>query len=473
MDATMPDLASVTPLLVLITLSLVVLILEAMLKESEAASFWASVAGLAVVITSAVMGMEDSGTAFSGMFRTGGYSNFFTGLFGISALFTIILSRDYLRKAHSNFGEFYLLVIFSLIGMVMMAGAGDLIMLFLGLELMSICLYVLVGFIRRGVIHNESSLKYFLLGAFATGFLLYGIALLYGATGSTNIGTILSAFPVQAGSLLYWGGLGLLMVGFAFKVGAVPFHMWIPDVYHGAPTTVTGFMATGAKAAAFAAFILVFASNVIDGERLKTALAFLAAASMILGNVVAIAQTNIKRMLAYSSVAHAGYMLVGLAAGNTLGKTGILFYLVSYLFTNIGAFGILSLLEREEEGNLTFSDYAGMGSQHPFLAALMTIFMISLAGIPPFGGFFGKYYVFVAAIHADLTWLTLIGVLTSLVSVYYYLRLVMMMYFREGTMASSGTPSTFAVAVLLVAAIAVLQLGIFPSSLLLVIQQLL
>jgi NADH-quinone oxidoreductase subunit N len=338
---------------------------------------------------------------------------------------------------------------------------------------MSICLYVLAGFFRKRLLSNESSLKYFLLGAFATGFLLYGIALLYGASGTTNISIIVLNFSILSASPFFWVGIGLLMVGLAFKVGAVPFHMWIPDVYQGSPTTVSGFMATGAKAAAFAAFVLLFIHPQSGNpEQVKTVLAVISAASMIVGNIIAISQSNIKRMLAYSSIAHAGYMLAGLAAGNQLGKTGILFYLVTYTFMNIGAFGVLSLLEKEEEKNLTFDDYAGLGFKRPFLAALMSVFMFSLAGIPPFAGFFGKYYVFVAAINANLTWLAILGVLMSVVSVYYYLRLTVLMYFKEGEMQVEGLISKTSIAVLTIAALIIIELGVYPSSILTIINNL-
>ncbi len=243
--------------------------------------------------------------------------------------------------------------------------------------------------------------------------------------------------------------------------------MWIPDVYQGSPTPISGFMSTGAKAAAFSAFILVFAHHFENAEKLKIVLAVLAAASMIGGNIIAIAQTNIKRMLAYSSIAHAGYMLAGLAAANQLGRNGIIFYLVSYTFMNIGAFGVLSFLEREEEKSLEFADYAGLGTKRPFLALVMTVFMFSLAGIPPFAGFIGKYYIFLAAINANLTWLAIVGVMTSLISVYYYLRLVMIMYFQDGeTSLSDSRPSFQSIAVVAIAACVVLELGVFPSSIL-------
>lgn len=467
------ELFAIAPIISITIVSLIVLLVEALVKRSEWLSYWISVVGLVLTAYFAIATMPLMGTAFNRMVTVGGFGSMFATLFSVAALLTIILSKDYLQKEHANFGEFYLLILFSTLGMMLMSSAADLIVMFLGLELMSICLYVLAGFLRRKVLANEASLKYFLLGAFATGFLLFGIALLYGASGTTNISIIVQNFSTLSASPFFWIGIGLLLIGLAFKVGAVPFHMWIPDVYQGSPTTVSGFMATGAKAAAFAAFVLLFIHPQSQNpEQVKTVLAVISAASMIVGNIIAISQLNIKRMLAYSSIAHAGYMLAGLAAGNQLGKTGILFYLVTYTFMNIGAFGILSLLEKEEEKNLTFDDYAGLGFKRPFLAALMSIFMFSLAGIPPFAGFFGKYYVFVAAINADLTWLAILGVLMSVVSVYYYLRLTVLMYFTEGEMQIEGIISKTSLAVLTIAALIIIELGVYPSSILTIINNL-
>ena len=298
-------------------------------------------------------------------------------------------------------------------------------------------------------------------------------AALNNAAGTTNIRAIVDNLPVVTPSPLLWTGLGLLLVGLAFKVGAVPFHMWIPAVYQGSPTTVSGFMSTGAKAAAFSAFIIVFAHPQLEQhEQLRTVLAVISAGSMILGNIVAIAQSNIKRMLAYSSIAHAGYMLTGLAAANQIGRDGIVFYLIAYTFMNIGAFGVLSALEQEGESNLMFDDYAGLGTRKPLLAALMSVYMLSLAGIPPFAGFFGKYYVFAAALQSHLAWLAIVGVLTSIVSVYYYLRLVMVMYFQEGAMTEVNAPSGIILATLAVSAFMVTALGLYPSGILTIINNL-
>lgn len=462
-------LGAIAPVTTLTLAALIILVIESLFKKSERLSYWVCLLGLIAGIILGSKNVGNSGSVFNNMVTVGGLGSFFSTLFMISALLTVILARDFLRKTQSDFGAFYLLILLSTIGMILMATAADLIVTFLGLELMSICLYVLAGFLRTRMTSNEAAIKYFLLGAFATGFLLYGIALMYGTAGTTNIAIIVGSFSVLSSSMMFWMGVGLFLVGLAFKVGAVPFHMWIPDVYQGAPTPVAGFMSTGAKAAAFSALVIMFAHQIEGADKLRFIFSLLASASMILGNIVALAQSNIKRMLAYSSIAHAGYMLIGLAAGNQLGTSGIMFYLTAYTFINVGAFGVLSMLEREGEQNLDIDDYAGLGSRKPFIAAMMTIFMLSLAGIPPLAGFFGKYYIFVAAVNADLTWLAIVGVLSSVVSVYYYLRVVMVMYFREpGNEVAYGiTPA--GLAVLGVASLAILQFGLFPSSLLAVI----
>jgi len=283
------------------------------------------------------------------------FSRFSSLVLCVGTFLTILISRSYLEKMQTHFGEYYALILSALLGMLFIASAGDLIMIFVGIELMSVCFYVLAGFMRKRLTSNESSLKYFLLGAFATGFLLYGIALLYGASGTTNISSLISKLDSLQFSVLFWLGIGLLLIGFAFKVAAVPFHMWAPDVYEGAPTSVTGFMATAGKTAAFSGFLVAFADVVghstqnFSHEKISFAISIVSVASMFIGNVVAISQSNIKRMLAYSSVAHAGYMLAGLASGTQYGVQGILFYLAAYTLMNLGAFGVISLLEQSEE----------------------------------------------------------------------------------------------------------------------------
>ena len=467
MQFTLNDLWQSAPLLTVTATGLLALLVEGAGKGKPIRVYWISLAGLAVAAGFSLQNLGPEVTLFSNSIVGGGYASYFNLLFLSSALFSIILSKAYLERLDVERGEFYILILFSTLGMMLMAAATDLIVIFLGIELMSVCLYVLAGFMRKKMIANESSLKYFLLGAFATGFLLYGIALIYGSAGTTNLKLISQAFPRLVENSLFLIGAGMLVIAFSFKVAAVPFHMWAPDVYEGAPTTMSAFMSTGAKAAAFAAFVSVFLRTFeVAGTKLGEIVAIVAAASMIIGNVSAIAQNNLKRMLAYSSIAHAGYMLSGIAAGNVEGERGILFYLAAYTLMNIGAFGIVSWMEQQEDTKLTFDDYAGLSAQRPVLAALMSVFMFSLAGIPPFAGFFGKYYVFLAAVKADMTWLAIIGVLTSVVSVYYYLRLGMMMYFREGEATIEGRIPALAVAVVGLAAVLVIALGVYPSLIL-------
>lgn len=464
MGITFDDFYNSSPLIALVTFGLLTLIVEGMGKDKPVSSYWMSLLGVAVSLVLSLFHLGGGVPVFGGMLFQGGFAGYCNLIFLSSALLTIVLSRGYLERMDYHRGEFYVLIIFATTGMMLMAGALNLITIFLGIELMSVPLYVLAGFMRKKERANEAALKYFLLGAFATGFLLYGIALIYGASGTTDLLQIKAAIPQISHNPLFVIGCGMLIVAFSFKVAAVPFHMWAPDVYEGAPTTVTGFMSTAAKAAAFAAFLLVFVRMFeIAGTSLSQVIAVIAAASMIIGNVTAVAQSSVKRMLAYSSVAHAGYMLSGIAAANSEGETGILFYLLVYSFMNIGAFGVVSWIEHQDDKKLSFDDYAGLGERRPAVALLMSIFMFSLAGIPPFAGFFGKYYVFLAAVKANLTWLAIIGVMTSLISVYYYLRLVVLMYFRDGEADIDKPVPLAAMVAVVVAAALVLALGIYPS----------
>ena len=455
MNSYVNDILLNAPLMIVAVTALVAMIVEAGHKTKPDATSYISLAGVTMAAFFSISNLAGEGQSFGGMLRYGGYANFFGTLFCIITLMTIILSRNYFTQQKYHRGEFYILLLFTTVGMMLIASANDLIILFLGIELMSVCLYILAGFIRTKERANEAALKYFLLGAFSTGFLLYGIALLYGATGTTNLMIIQNRFTTVSTNTLFVIGAGLLIIGLSFKVAAVPFHMWAPDVYEGAPTAVTAFMSTGVKSAAFAAFIIVFIRTFdFLGGRVNDLIAILAAASMILGNIVAIAQTNIKRMLAYSSIAHAGYMLSGIAAGTLDGQVGVMFYLVAYSMMNLGAFAIVSFVEQEDDKNLSLENYTGLSRQQPLVAFLMAVFMFALAGVPPFAGFFGKYYVFFAAIKAQLTWLAIIGVLASLVSAYYYLRIVVLMYFREGHADVASSPSLAALAVVIICAMA-------------------
>ncbi len=471
MIANVTDLLANAPLVSLTITGLVLILVESTKAVRTGITYGVGIIGLLITGVLACLHLSPEQSTFNGMINGGGYGSFFTVLFVAGALLTFLLSKNYLDRLASNRGEFYILIVFATVGMMLMASANDLIIVFLGIELMSLCLYILVGFFRARDRSNESAIKYFLLGAFATGFLLYGIALVYGSTGSTNLAAIGAYFDAVAGNALFVIGVGLMVVAFSFKVAAVPFHMWAPDVYEGAPTTITGFMSTAAKAAAFAVFVLVIDRTIgFSGGKLNDVIALISAASMVLGNVLAIAQTNVKRMLAYSSIAHAGYMLSGVAAANVEGQSGVLFYLAVYLFMNLGAFGIVGMMEKEEEKNLTLDEYAGLGVRKPLLALLMAVFMFSLAGVPPFGGFFGKYFVFLSVVKANMIWLAIIGVLTSLVSAYYYLRLVVYMYFRDGSADVPSKLSAPAVAAVVISALFILQLGLYPSALVQLIQ---
>jgi NADH-quinone oxidoreductase subunit N len=464
-STTLNDLLAVGPIGIITLTALLVVIVESIRHKTETVNFWLTLAGLAAAMAVAVQSLPTPGYAFGTTVKTGGFSSYFVLVFGTAALLSVLLSRDYVRKQGIEHGEYYVLLLIGVLGMMTMAASNDLVVFFLGLETMSIAFYVLAGFARSEAASNEAGLKYFLLGAFSTGFLLYGIALLYGASGTTNIEGIRAQLPLLAGTPLFTIGLGLMLVGLAFKVAAVPFHMWVPDVYEGAPTTVSGFLSTGGKAAAFSMFLLMFAPDVLTQvHAIRELIAAFAALSMIVGNVLAIAQTSVKRMLAYSSIAHAGYLLAGVVAANAPGGNGILFYLMAYTLMNIGAFGVLVTVETGRGENLRLEDFAGLSGQKPLAAGFMAVFMFSLAGIPPFAGFFGKYYVFLGAIQAGYTWLAILGVLMSVVSAFYYLRLVVLMYFSDTASTRTFNAAPAGLTALLVSALALLLLGLLPST---------
>jgi len=469
LEISLQDFSSTGAITVVSVASLVVLLIEALWKESEPLTFWLSVLSLVAGVLIASNGIHTSGTAFGGMVSTGGYADYWAVICCLSTLLSLVLSKSYTSRMGISHGEYYALFLLSVVGMMLMSAGADLVVLFLGLELMSICFYILAGFARTNTSSNEASLKYFLLGAFATGFLLYGIALLYGSTGTTNIDGILGKATAQSGEPLFLIGAALLLVGFGFKVAAVPFHMWVPDVYEGAPTTVTALMATGGKAAAFAAFLLVFDPSLLPQlPDVREVVAAISAGSMILGNLMAVAQSSVKRMLAYSSIAHAGYILTGLVAANEYGSNGVLFYVAAYAVMNVGAFGVVSILERREGGGASFDDFSGLSKSRPALAILMAVFMVSLAGVPPFAGFFGKYYVFAGAVQAGYTWLAIVGVLMSVVSAYYYLRLVVLMYFKVQSPSPEPDGSPLGFVALAISAAALLAIGIYPDALLVI-----
>ncbi len=408
--------------------------------------------------------------AFKGMVVLDGFSIFVNALLLVSGLLGVALAYSYVKRMGLERGEYYTLLLFSITGMMLMAQAADLIVVFLALELLSIPLYVLAAFARPKVESEEAGLKYFLLGAFATGFVVYGTVLVFGATESTNLAAIVaSASGGDANPLLLSIGAALILVGLGFKVAVVPFHMWTPDVYQGAPSAVTAFMSSGAKIAGFAALLRVFASAFPSIAADMTGIFWVVSAlTMILGNVIAIAQTNIKRLLAYSSIAHAGYILMafvpyGNAAVRADSVAAGLFYLVAYAITNFGAWGVVIALERDSGKGLDLNDYAGLARKYPIHAAAMAIFMLSLIGLPPTIGLIGKLYLFRAVIEGGFTGLAVIGVLTSLVSAYYYLRVVVIMYMRDGEPETER--ETFLDLTTIVTAVATVVISLVPQFL--------
>jgi NADH-quinone oxidoreductase subunit N len=473
---TQTDLYTILPNIILVVWACALLLVDLLIPKARKG--WTALlaaVGLALTLGVSLSQVYQSLTAFNAMIVLDGFSSFMSVLFLASGLLGIALAYDYLKRMGIERGEYYVLMLFSLSGMILMAQAADLIVIFLALELLSIPLYVLAAFARPRADSEEAGLKYFLLGAFATGFVVYGIALVFGATGSTSLGTISSMAALQAsGSLLsslplLLIGAGLILVGLGFKVAAVPFHMWTPDVYQGAPSSVTGFMAVGAKAAGFAALLRVFVTAFPSLDaKLVPVLWGLAALTMFAGNVIAIAQTNIKRMLAYSSIAHAGYILMALVAyGNPVvsadAVSSALFYLVTYAITSFGAWSVVIALEKADAKGLEISDYAGLGRRKPALAAAMTIFMLSLTGIPPTLGLVGKFYLFRTVIEGGYIGLAIIGVLTSLISAYYYLRVVVVMYMHAGeAQAESESWLNLTTAV---TAVATVVLSFLPAAL--------
>jgi NADH-quinone oxidoreductase subunit N len=424
--------------------------------------------GLALWATLRLWGAEEE--LFGGMVVVDAAALFFHAVFLGVGFVTVLLSMRYAVEENLELAEYYALLLFALFGAMLMASGGDLLIIFLGLEILSLAQYILAG-MRHGFLKsNESALKYFLLGAFATGFLLYGIALLYGATGTTSLAGIASA--VREGDLtdnpLVTIGMGLLVVGFGFKIAAVPFHMWTPDVYEGAPTPITAFMSTAVKAAGFAALVRVFVTALGELQGSWAPVFWgMAVLTMTVGNLLAIAQPNIKRMLAYSSIAHAGYLLIAMVAAGPAGLTSLLYYLLAYAFMNLGAFAVVVALEQREERNLLLSDYAGLGFRYPLLGMAMALFMFSLSGLPPTAGFMAKFYVFSAAVEQGYLVLAVLGVLNSLVSIYYYLRPIVFMYMEE---SKRDVPAPrldhFLVAGLVLTIIGTLHLGLFPARLL-------
>jgi NADH-quinone oxidoreductase subunit N len=462
------DLIRILPELILCGAGVLVMVLEPFLSRHLKPLLGPlALLGMILAFVSVPWQSRAPGTGFAGMIIVDGFSAFLHLLVLLISILTALTSTAYWQREGESHAEYYALLLFGTAGMGIMAAANELVTVFLGLEISSIATYILAGFRRGALKSNESSLKYFLLGSFAVGFLLYGIALLYGGTGSTFLPEIRAALERGTANWTFvWLGAGMLLVGLAFKIAAAPFQVWTPDVYEGAPTPITAFLSAGPKAAAFAVFLRVFHTALWPGyERWLWVIWVMAVLTMFVGNLAALVQSNIKRMLAYSSIAHAGYILVAFAARSEIGLAAALFYLVAYAAMKLGAFTIVSHVGAQGEKHLDIEEYAGLGTRQPLLAACLTLYLLSLIGIPLTAGFLGKFYVFRAALDANLVWLVVLGVLNSAISVYYYLRVVVVMYMKEPTreLPPAALPHSVSF-VLALTTFAVLGMGIFPGT---------
>ncbi|HEY6085662.1 MAG TPA: NADH-quinone oxidoreductase subunit N [Nitrospira sp.] len=477
------DVLAILPELIVVAAACLVLVLDPVIPSQRKEMLaWLSLGTLALCIgltggQISVLNMRVS--VFSDLVVVDGYARFWKLLLYIATGLTVLMSLPYLKVERLQLGEYYGFTLLSLSGMMVMVSGADLLTIYLGTELMSISLYIMAGLKRSSPRSLEASAKYFVLGSFSSGLLLYGISLLYGATGGTKLGTIANAIGTRGfDDPLVLIATILLAAGFGFKIAVVPFHMWTPDVYQGAPTSVTAFMAVASKAAGFAAFLRVFVEGLGGLKSDWSALfLFLCLATLILGNVVAIVQTNIKRMLAYSSIAHAGYALIGVvAAGRAMGESGgtsglasVMLYLTIYTFMTAGAFALVGMFRKGGIEGEEIEDFSGLAKRQPLAALVMLVFMVSLAGIPPTAGFIGKFYVFMAAVEAGLTWLAVIALIFAAVSAYYYMRVIMVMYMREPEPTTADlprlVPSPALSIVLICAAAGVILFGLFPSPL--------
>lgn len=470
---TSAELLRVLPEIVLMVAGTLLMALEGALGEGRKS--WVgrlALLALAAALWAAVVAYTDPGPAFRGLLVVDGFATFFRALVIVAGILVTLTSFGYLEREGAVCGEFYALLLFSVLGQSLMVASGELIILFLGLEISSISSYVLAGFLRDDKRNNESALKYFLLGSFATAFLLYGVAWIYGIAGTTELTGIrlaLNSPGLGVSRTLAAVAAALVFVGLAFKVSAAPFQVWTPDVYQGAPAPVSAFLSAGPKAAAFAVFVRVFMTAFEPLSRRWEPLMWLTAlATMVIGNFAALAQNNLKRLLAYSSIAHAGYVLVALSARSEVGTAAVMFYLAAYVFMNVGAFAVISHFARKGERYVEVGDLAGLAARQPVTAGLLTVFLLSLIGVPATAGFFGKFYVFKAALDARLYWLTILGLLNSAVAAYYYLRIIVVMYMHEpGEAADTAPPLPLSMqAVLWCSALVTIALGLFPNAVL-------
>lgn len=471
------DLLAIAPEIAVLSLAILVIMIEVLISRSEEVLQGITAIGLLAVMAVSILVRSTSSNVFSGMVANDDFTMYLKVLLTGIALLAVLMSKDYLKGRNFRVGEYYTLILLATVGMMILASSTDLVTMFLGIETMSIALYALAGFRSECSKSNEAAMKYFLLGAFSTGFLLYGIALLYGATGGktnfADIGIAITAFGGDNPAPVYlYAGIGLIMVGLLFKVAAVPFHFWSPDVYQGAPTPITAFMSAGPKAAAIIVFLRFFGWALPDmSVAWQPVLGVVAAVTMVIGNIIALSQQNIKRMLAYSSISHAGYLLLAVIAAGSPGirndaAAGMLFYLVAYYLMNMGAFTVAILVSRARtDGDYQINNYQGLAANHPWISGAMALFMISLTGIPPTAGFFGKLYVFSAAVKAGFIPLVVIGVLASAISAFYYLRIVVYMYMRPEAAESSKDlkPTPAWKTIMIVCSILIIYLGVMPG----------
>ncbi|HVZ61373.1 MAG TPA: NADH-quinone oxidoreductase subunit N [Terriglobales bacterium] len=457
---------SILPEIVLAFFGLMVMVLEALMPPEQDRKPVGIIAliGVLASVAATLWQAQQPGTFFFGMIRIDAFSTFFHLIVGFVAATVILASLEYMTVQGIRSGEYYGLILFGAVGMMLMSSAVELVLIFVALEISSISTYVLAGFRRRSALGIEASLKYLLLGSFATAFFLYGVALIFGATGTTGIYRIAEVLHSGAPPLAY-AAMALMFVGLGFKVASAPFHVWTPDVYEGAPAPVVALMSTAPKAAVFAVLLRVLFAAAIPGWFWLIWLS--AALSMSLGNIGALVQTNVKRMLAYSSIAHAGYLLVAFAAAKEMGISAAIFYTASYAVMNAGAFIVISHFANTGEHYVQLEDYAGLGRRAPGLAAILTFFLLSLIGIPITGGFFAKFYVFTAALQSGLVTLTLIGVINSAIAAYYYLRIIVYMYMREPQADAPAVrlPATVGLS-LAFSVLATLYLGVLPGRVL-------
>ncbi len=467
MENTVLNIGSTLPQLIVAGSGMLVMLADALVRGGKKVWLgWLALAGLvAALVWTMLRGL--GAPAFDGMLAADGLSAGFSVILIGAAALSVLLAMDYLRREGLEPGPYHVLILFATCGALVMAAAADLIAVFVGLEVLSISLYVLAGYAKGDAASREASLKYLLLGAFASAFFLYGIALLYGATGSTRLAAMAQALG-QAGPAadpLLWGGVALLAVGLGFKLALVPFHAWAPDVYQGAPTSVTAFMSVVSKAGAFAALVRLLLVVLGPVQPLVSAvLAILAVLTMTVGNILALVQEDVKRLLAYSSIAQAGYVVVAVVAGSQLGATAVLFYLLGYVFTNLGAFAVITAWQKKGESGVPTGSLAGLGFRRPWMAAALSLCLLSLTGIPLTAGFVGKFYLFAAAVQAGWVWLAIVAVLNSVVSSFYYLHLVVVMYMREPAgQVAEGRPGWPLGLALVLCAVGILVLGLVPG----------